>query len=339
MKHLKIDRLKKLIGRFDNVSVLVVGDLMLDEFIWGKVSRISPEAPVPVVWVVSESIMPGGASNVANNISSLGGKVYLAGAVGCDERGRLLIEELSKRDINAEGVVMEAERPTTLKTRVIAHSQQVVRIDKENTSDISSDTIKKILEFAKVIIDDIDAVIIEDYGKGVIVPELLSPLVQLAKRHKKIITVDPKENHFPMYRNVTAITPNHHEAARASGIMAGNGAAIEDIGRKLLKQLSCEAVLITLGENGMCVFERNGMITKIPTVAQEVYDVSGAGDTVISAYTLALAAGAKAIEAAHIANCAAGIVVGKVGIAVTTQKELIGKIKTEIARNSVERLG
>ncbi|MBU4376340.1 MAG: D-glycero-beta-D-manno-heptose-7-phosphate kinase [Candidatus Omnitrophica bacterium] len=330
MKDLKIEKLKKIIRHFDNASVLVVGDLMLDEFIWGKVSRISPEAPVPVVWATSESLMPGGASNVANNIRSLGCKVYLAGAVGYDERGRLLIEELSKREINAEGVIMEAERPTTLKTRVIAHSQQVVRIDREKLSNISKDTVKKILDFANEIIGHIDAVVIEDYGKGVIVPELLSPLVKLAKKHKKIITVDPKESHFPMYKNVTAITPNHHEAARAAGILTENGVSIEDIGRKLLKRLNCEAVLITLGENRMCVFEKNGKITKIPTVAQEVYDVSGAGDTVISAYTLALASGAKAIEAAHIANCAAGIVVGKVGIAVTTQKELIDKIRKEI---------
>lgn len=330
MKHLEIGRLKSIVKSFDNASVLVVGDLMLDEFIWGKVSRISPEAPVPVVWVTSESLMPGGASNVANNIRSLGGKVYLAGVAGCDERGRLLIEELSKRRINAEGVVMEPERPTTLKTRVIAHSQQVVRIDRENLGGISRNAIKRIISFAGEIMENIDAVVIEDYGKGVIVPGLLSPLVRLAKRHKKIITVDPKESHFSMYKNITAITPNHHEAARAAGMPAENDASTEDIGRRLLKRLNCEAVLITLGENGMCVFEKSGKITKIPTVAQEVYDVSGAGDTVISAYTLALASGAKAIEAAHIANCAAGIVVGKVGIAVTTQEELIEKIRTEI---------
>ncbi len=334
MKDLKIERFRRVIKHFNNASVLVVGDLMLDEFIWGKVSRISPEAPVPVVWATSESVMPGGASNVANNIRSLGGEVYLAGVVGDDERGRLLVDELLRRKINAEGVAIETERPTTLKTRVIAHSQQVVRIDKEKVANISKNSIKKILDFSKDIIGDIDAVVIEDYGKGVIVRELLSPLIKLAKKHKKIITVDPKENHFPMYKNVTAITPNHHEAARAAGMPAENGASIDEIGKRLLKRLNCEVVLMTMGEHGMCIFEKKGKVTRIPTVAQEVYDVSGAGDTVISAYTLSLAAGAKAIEAAHIANCAAGIVVGKVGIAVTTQEELIDKIKAEITRSS-----
>ena len=330
MKNLKIEKLKKIIKHFNNASVLVVGDLMLDEFIWGKVSRISPEAPVPVVWATSESIMPGGASNVSNNIRSLGGNVYMAGVVGDDERGSLLLSELATRCVNTEGVIRESGRPTTLKTRVIAHNQQVVRIDKEKIADISKEAIDKILDFSKKIIDDVDAVIIEDYGKGVIVPQLLSPLIKLAKRHGKIITVDPKESHFPMYKNVTAITPNYHEAAKAAGIRSEEGASIDEIGKKLVKRLNCEVALITLGENGMCVFEKSGRITKIPTVAQEVYDVSGAGDTVISAYTLAVSGGARAIEAAHIANCAAGIVVGKVGIAVTTQDELINKIKAEI---------
>ncbi|MDD5681101.1 MAG: D-glycero-beta-D-manno-heptose-7-phosphate kinase [Candidatus Omnitrophica bacterium] len=336
MKHLEFERLRKIIRHFDNTSILVVGDLMLDEFIWGKVSRISPEAPVPVVWATSESVMPGGASNVANNIRSLGGNVYLAGVVGNDERGKLLLEELSGRGINTGGIIRDSERPTTLKTRVIAHNQQVVRIDKEKVADITDSAAEKILDFSDGIMDDIDAVIIEDYGKGVIVPRLLSPLIRIAKKHGKIITVDPKENHFPMYKNVTAITPNHYEAAKAVGMRPDDGAPIEEVGKKLLKRLNCEVALVTLGENGMCVFEKSGRITKISTVAQEVYDVSGAGDTVISAYTLALSSGAKTIEAAHVANCAAGIVVGKVGIAVTTQGELIDKIKAEI-KNSHHR--
>lgn len=334
MKHLGAERLKDIIRRFERVSVLVVGDLMLDEFIWGKVSRISPEAPVPVVWATSESIMPGGASNVANNIRSLGGNVYMAGVVGDDERGSLLLGELAARCVNTEGVIRESGRPTTLKTRVIAHGQQVVRIDKEKITDISKDTVDKILDFSKKIINNVDTVIIEDYGKGVITPQLLSPLIKLAKKRGKIITVDPKESHFSMYKNVTAITPNHHEAVRAAGIRSEESVSIDEIGKKLVQRLNCEVALITLGENGMCVFEKSGRITKIPTVAQEVYDVSGAGDTVISAYTLAVSSGAKTIEAAHIANCAAGIVVGKVGIAVTTQDELINKIKKEIKRNS-----
>jgi D-beta-D-heptose 7-phosphate kinase/D-beta-D-heptose 1-phosphate adenosyltransferase len=335
MKHLKLKRLKKIIKNFSKVSLLVVGDLMLDEFIWGKVSRISPEAPVPVVLATSESVMPGGASNVAHNIQALGAKVYIAGVIGNDLRGNLLMEELRKRDINVGGVVRDSERPTTLKTRVIAHHQQVVRIDKEHNGNIDDNAIEQILTFAREIIKNIDAVIIEDYGKGVIIPRLVEELIKLARRHKKIISVDPKESHFSLYRNATTITPNHYEAAKAVRAKAGDNMPIEEIGKKLLKQLNAEAVIMTLGEDGMCVFDKSGETTRIPTVAQDVYDVSGAGDTVIGTHTLAMASGARNIEAAHIANCAAGIVVGKVGIAVATQEELIDKIQREIKRKRV----
>ena len=332
MKNLELKRLEKTIKSFDESSILVVGDLMLDEFIWGKVSRISPEAPVPVVQVTRESVMPGGASNVAHNIQALGGKVYIAGVIGNDSSGTLLMKELEKRDINTGGVIRDKKRPTILKTRVIAHHQQVVRIDKEISENIAGNIIEQILTFAREVIENIEALIIEDYGKGVVVPSLIKELIELAKKHKKIIAIDPKENHFSLYKNATAITPNHYEAARAVGIKVEDNTPIEEIGKKLLKQLNSEVVIMTLGENGMCVFEKSGKTTKIPTVAQDVYDVSGAGDTVISAYTLAVASGARNIEAAHIANCAAGIVVGKIGIAVTTQKELINKIQKEIKR-------
>ena len=332
MKNLELKKLKKTIKSFDKVSILVVGDLILDEFIWGKVSRISPEAPVPVVQVTSESVMPGGASNVAHNIQALGGKAYLAGVIGNDSKGELLTEELEKRNINIGGVARDKKRPTILKTRVIAHHQQVVRIDKEIGENIDDNIIEQILTFAREVIKNIDAVVIEDYGKGVVVPRLIEELIGLTKKHKKIVTIDPKENYFSLYKNATAITPNHYEAARAVGIKAEDNVPIEEIGRKLLKQLNSEVVLMTLGEDGMCVFERSGKTTKIPTVEQDVYDVSGAGDTVIGAYTLAVASGARNIEAAHIANCAAGIVVGKVGIAVATQEELINKIQKEVKR-------
>lgn len=332
MKNLDIKRLKKIIKDFNKASLLVVGDLMLDEFIWGRVHRISPEAPVPVVWVTSESHMPGGASNVANNVNALGGKVYLAGVIGDDTRGQLLLEELKKRNINIDGVFCDGKRPTTLKTRIIAHHQQVVRIDKEVTDDIDDNIVERILSFSRKVIKNIDAVIVEDYGKGVIVPHFIEELIRLARQYKKIVTVDPKESHFPLYKNVTAVTPNHYEAAKAVGAQVTDDMPVAEIGRKLLKWLNSEVVLMTLGENGMCVFEKSGEITKIPTVAQDVYDVSGAGDTVISAYTLAIASGARNVEAAHIANCAAGIVVGKVGIAVATQKELLDKIKIEVKK-------
>lgn len=322
-----IQRLKKIIPRFKDVKILVIGDLILDEFVWGEVSRISPEAPVPVVWVRSESFMPGGAANVANNISSIGGKVYIAGVVGRDERGRILVDELKKRGIWTSGIVIDEDRPTTLKTRVVAHHQQVVRIDKEKIDVLKSNISGKLIDYVKGIVDEIDAIIIEDYGKGVIYPQILQEILKIARHKKKIITVDPKEEHFSYYKAVTAITPNHYEACRATGVKIKDTDSLLKTGKALLNKLKCEGVLITLGENGMQLFEKKGRITHIPTVAQEVFDVSGAGDTVIAIFTLALATGASMIDSAYISNIAAGLVVGKVGIAVLTQEELLTRIK------------
>lgn len=324
---MKRNRLKRIIPGFTDKKVLIIGDLILDEFLWGEVSRISPEAPVPVVWVRSESFMPGGAANVANNIQSFGGKTYLAGVIGMDERGGTLKELLKKNGVDVGGVVVDSERPTILKTRIIAHHQQVVRIDKEKMEGLNADLISQIIMYVKAIIRDIDAIIIEDYGKGVVTPMLLREVLKLAKRHKKIVMVDPKEEHFNYYKGVTSITPNHHEASRATGIKVKDDKSLIKIGKTLLKKLKSESVLVTLGEDGMQLFERSGKITHIPTVAQDVFDVSGAGDTVISTFTLALTAGASMIEAARISNFAAGIVVGKVGIATVTQKELLERIK------------
>lgn len=331
MKNQDLAKLIKIISNFNKTNILVIGDVMLDEFVWGKVSRISPEAPVPVVWVNRESYMPGGASNVASNIKSLDGSSMIAGVIGKDDRGKVLLKELKKQGINTEGLVADKSRPTTLKTRVIAHHQQVVRIDKEKLDPINDDLISDIINFTKKRINDIDGIIIEDYGKGVIVPPLIKEVVKLARAHKKIITVDPKEEHFSYYKGVTSLTPNHFEAGSAAGIDIKDEATLQKAGIKLLKELSSETLLITLGENGMCLFEGSSS-THIPTVAQEVFDVCGAGDTVISAFTLSLCSGATHLEAAHIANCAAGIVVGKVGIAVVTQDELVGRIEKEVTK-------
>jgi len=324
---MNIEKLKKTVSEFNKVKILVIGDLILDEFVWGEVSRISPEAPVPVVWVKSESFMPGGAANVANNIASLGARVYIAGVVGNDERAGILKEGLIEKGINVEGIIADDSRPTTLKTRVVANHQQVVRIDREKVENVSAGALDRIIGRINNIIDEMDAIIIEDYGKGVISARLLEEVLTIAKKKKKIITVDPKEEHFSYYKGVTAITPNHHEAAQAIGMKAKDKQDILNIGKALLGRLNCDGVLVTLGENGMQLFQKNGAITHIPTVAQEVYDVSGAGDTVISAFTLALALGVDMKDAAYISNIAAGIVVGKVGIAVITQKELIDRIR------------
>lgn len=319
-------KLKSIIQRFHKAKVLVVGDLILDEFIWGKVERISPEAPVPVVQVKSESFMPGGASNVANNIAALSGNSYLAGVIGDDKNGKTLVEELRKKRVDISGIVIDTERPTTLKTRIIAHHQQVVRVDREKCDPIDDALLEQLLSFIRREIETIDAIIIEDYGKGVINPRFLTEIVPLARKYKKIVTVDPKVSHFSYYRGVTCITPNEKEAQGGSGIRIENDADIDKVGKKLLKDLSLESVLMTLGENGMRLFEKDGKVTYIPTVAQEVFDVSGAGDTVIAAFTLALACGATKLEAAHLSNFAAGIVVSKVGTAVVTKEELLERI-------------
>ncbi|MBN3039327.1 MAG: D-glycero-beta-D-manno-heptose-7-phosphate kinase [Candidatus Omnitrophica bacterium] len=313
---------KRVIKAFNRAKILVIGDLILDEFIWGKVNRISPEAPVPVVWVNSESFMPGGASNVANNIHGLGAQAFICGVIGADERGRILTEELRRKNIDVEGIVVDAERPTTLKTRVIAHHQQVVRIDREKVDEVDDNVISQILTYAKEKINDVDALLIEDYGKGLIAPRLIQEVIALAHKHDKIVTVDPKDNHLSYYQDITLITPNHHELAKATGEEIKSEKDLDVAGRALLANQKSKAVLVTLGENGMRLFEENGQSVHIPTMAQEVYDVSGAGDTVIAAATVALASGASMLEAAHISNYAAGIVVGKVGVAVATQEEL-----------------
>ena len=330
MKPQDINKLKELIKNFKDAKVLVVGDLILDEFMWGEVSRISPEAPVPVVWVKNESFMPGGASNVANNIRSLGAGVYLVGVIGDDDRGAILKGELEQKGINTDGVFVDPSRPTTLKTRVVAHHQQVVRIDKEKIDHIGGNMISKIIAYIENIMKDIDAVIIEDYGKGVITPLLLSKIVPAAKASRKIIAVDPKEEHFKYYRGISVITPNNHEAAKAVGFEIKDETTLKKAGQVLLDKIKCKIALITLGENGMAVFQKGKPMTHIPTVAQEVFDVSGAGDTVIASYTLSLASGLDPIQSAYIANYAAGIVVGKVGIAVVTPEELLTRMGKNI---------
>lgn len=313
----------QLVDSFRTVQILVIGDWILDEFVWGTVERISPEAPVPVVKVTRESFVPGGALNVANNIRSLGGTVYPCGLVGRDLRGRLLVKAMRKEGIDTSGAVYDGARPTTLKTRVVAHSQQVVRFDREDNRELSQEQLKSVLAFAENTLPKADAVVIEDYGKGMVTPELLTYVLKKAKSLGKPVLVDPKEKHFSYYRGVTAITPNRKEALSAYGPGPdGRVPDIQEVGKKLLKRFLCEAVLITLGEEGMILFEKKGTVTKIPTAAREVYDVSGAGDTVIAVFALALAAGARMKEAAVLANHAAGIVVGKLGTATVTPEEI-----------------
>ena len=321
MSAVSSNHLAQFLPKFSRARILVVGDVMLDEFVWGRVSRISPEAPVPVVWVQSESFMPGGAANVASNIRALGGQVSVVGLVGDDRWAELLTSELAERKVGTEGIV-QANRPTTVKTRVIAHHQQVVRVDREQREPLPPSVIKRLIDAVAKRIKDIDAVVIEDYGKGVITRQLLESVIPLARSHRKIITVDPKEEHFELYEGVTALTPNRAEAGQAVGRELESDADVQRAGRDIVERLSCQGALITLGEDGMWLFTQDRLEHRIPTVAQEVFDVAGAGDTVIATFTLALASGATMAQAAFLANYAAGIVVGKLGVAVASPDEL-----------------
>jgi D-beta-D-heptose 7-phosphate kinase/D-beta-D-heptose 1-phosphate adenosyltransferase len=324
MRTLPRKKVEALLGRFDRVHILVVGDLMLDRFIWGSVTRISPEAPVPVVEVTSESDVPGGSANVVNNICALGGRVHVCGLIGSDRIGRNLLEKLSHTRIDLTGVILDSRRSTTLKTRIIAHSQQVVRVDKENRAPIRDRETARLLSYIRSLIGRLDAVIIEDYGKGLVTQQLVRELIRLSREHDVILAVDPKRGHVIDYRGITVITPNRTEALWLAGPESSDRVDLDEVGRNLLARLACKGVLITLGEQGMRLFQEGRKPTGIPTAAREVYDVSGAGDTVISAFTLALAAGASMADAAILANYAAGVVVGKVGTATVSRAEIIG---------------
>lgn len=331
------ESLKNIIQRFNKARVLVIGDLILDQYIWGSVDRVSPEAPVPVVWAKRRTYVPGGAANVANNIAALGGTACLLGVVGDDLQAGTFMSALKERAINTGGIFVEKGRTTILKTRIIAGHQQIVRVDWEDVHTIKAETRRKLQDFIQKNVKKFDAVIIEDYGKGLLDYSLLALITQEARKQNKIVTVDPKEDNFEHYRGATAITPNRKEAQNAVRylkmkdqenkfkIYKDELVSHEDIdkaGKMILKYLNLESLLITLGEEGMFLFEKNRPRVHIPTVAQEVFDVSGAGDTVIATFTLALAAGAAKKDAACLANYAAGIVVGKLGAATTSRKEL-----------------
>lgn len=321
------ERLIELANKLKTVKALVVGDIILDHYIHGAADRLSPEAPVPVVWAQEERYVLGGASNVSHNIAALGAESYICGAVGNDRHGETVHELLHNDGIKTNFVITDTSRPTTLKTRVLAHHQQVVRIDWESVDFLCDRSNSKIMDTVTHNLDNIDVVIIEDYGKGVVNPELIKKLVELCKAKGKIVTVDPKEDHFDYYQGVTALTPNLKEATNAAGIKVKTQDDLKALGDKLMQMMNPEALLVTLGEKGMQLFMNDGEMFHQPTYAQEVFDVSGAGDTVIAVFSLALGAGASFQEAASISNLAAGIVVGKLGTAVTNIPELISKIE------------
>lgn len=316
-------RALEILDRFPVSRVLVIGDIMADHFIWGKVTRISPEAPVPVVRVTSESLLLGGAANVLNNVFSLGGKAFIAGIAGRDEMGSWIRERLREMNVDPQGIIIKPDRPTSVKTRVIAHSQQVVRFDREDRNPVGPGERREVVAYLESLLGDIGAVVISDYNKGLVSEELLDRVRALCSERKIPLFIDPKQNGFFLYRNCDLVTPNQVEAAQALGMEINTREDLLRAGRRLLEDFGFRGVLITRGEEGMVLFEDSGAITHIPAVAKEVYDVTGAGDTVIGTFALATAAGATPREAAVLANHAAGIAVGKVGTATVTREELL----------------
>jgi D-glycero-beta-D-manno-heptose-7-phosphate kinase len=313
-----------IIENFPRSGVLVIGDIMADHFIWGRVSRISPEAPVPVVDVSRDRFMLGGCANVLNNIFAMDGRVYMAGVVGSDETGKRLLSEFEDRGVDSGGIVVEKGRPTTLKTRIVAHGQQVVRFDREDRRPVKAHSIRKILDYVRSVRDDLGALVISDYSKGVVTRSLLEGIRREIAGRPIFTCVDPKQRDFSLYEGFDIITPNHHEAGHAAGEQILNGQDHVRVGMKLMEQFAFKAILITRGESGMSLFERDGGVrhTAFPAEAREVFDVTGAGDTVIGVLALGMAAGASLREAAYLANHAAGIVVGKAGTATVTREEL-----------------
>lgn len=330
MKKLSAQRVRQLINSTRQRRIVVVGDVMLDQFIWGNVARISPEAPVPVLEFQRESFMPGGAANVARNLSALGAQAELFAIVGRDDAAKTLERLLTDQRVDCRGLMVQSNRSTTIKTRIVAHQQQVVRVDRETRLDVDGPTTRRLLTTLEPAILAADAVIVADYGKGVVTQGLLDELRKFCQGRGIWLSMDPKPIHALNLSGLSLITPNRKETFDLAGMPDNSRTAdpLQDDGllraaEKLLTNLEPALLLITLGEHGMLLCQRKQQPFHIPTVAQEVFDVSGAGDTVIASFTAAVAAGASPVEAAIISNHAAGVVVGKVGTATVTPNELL----------------
>ena len=326
--------LRDIVSRFTKARVLVVGDIIIDHFLWGTASRISPEAPVPVVNVQREDLLLGGSANVLRNIVSLGGNGTLCGIIGDDLMGKKVVELVESLGASTQGLVV-GQRPTTIKTRVVAQGQQIVRFDREETGVPAKQSLDALFGYLENHVHTFDAVMISDYAKGVIGEQLMAKLSHLLKsireREKRILPliVDPKPQNLQYFIGATVITPNHHEATQMSGVRIYDERSLLAAARKIRDDLGCEAVLITRGEAGMALLQSDEDMVTIPTMAKEVYDVTGAGDTVAATLALGLAAGCSMNDAAVLANHAAGIVVGKVGTACVSATELLDALTRE----------
>ncbi len=314
---------KRLVQRFRGKRIVVLGDLMLDKYIWGSVSRISPEAPVPVVEVHKDTSCLGGAGNVSQNLKSLGARPLLVGVVGDDEHGQWIKNSVS----DSRGIFIDKNRPTTVKTRIIAHHQQVVRVDQERKSPISAESQDQIFELLAK--ENCQGLLLSDYNKGVLAGSLMARVLAFTRSANIPVFVDPKVENFSLFTPVTLLTPNHFEAGKIVQHECRTNPQVENAGHEILSKISCQYLILKRGEQGMTVFERGQKPFHIPTIAKEVFDVTGAGDTVIAGASLALLAGASIREAAILANAAAGIVVGKIGTATVTPSELLAALQRE----------
>jgi D-beta-D-heptose 7-phosphate kinase/D-beta-D-heptose 1-phosphate adenosyltransferase len=335
---MKLERVRAILGRAAGKRIAVAGDLMLDEFVWGKVGRISPEAPVPVVEVTGESFYAGGAANVARNLREFVGGVSVVGTVGADAAGRQLLDLLRDQKIETALVLEDPAFRTIVKTRIVARNQQVVRVDREKFQQPTASQVGKVVNNLSTSLAQLDALIFEDYGKGFLTGELVRQITDRLHAEGKIITADPNPHQAVAWKNLTAIKPNRSEALAAAGLSAADPpeSPMEDqplleAGKKLLSMWDTQLLLITLGEQGMMLFEREKPPHHIPTKARQVFDVSGAGDTAIALFTLALACEASPIEAAEIANHASAVVVAKLGTATVAPEELIASFEEENA--------
>jgi len=331
-----LKRLRQIFDRAATKRILVIGDLMLDEFVWGKVGRISPEAPVPVVEVTGESFFPGGAANVARNLREFCDRVSIVGLIGKDREGQQLRELLGKCKIDISDAVEDEKFRTIVKTRIIARHQQVVRVDREKIAAPSAKQIANVVAAVRKRLPNIDAIIFEDYGKGFVARELVAQVARDARAAKKIVTADPNPNNLIDWTGMTAVKPNRAEAFLAAGVPNRDAGVPpkKDIdlvraGKELLRKWNTQYLLVTLGEHGVMFFEKGKHPHHIPTKARDVFDVSGAGDTAIAMFTLALACNATPLEAAQIANHASAVVVGKLGTATVTRAELIASFEHE----------
>ena len=323
MSNLNAQRAQEIVGSMRDRKVVVLGDVMLDEFVWGDVTRISPEAPVPVVDIQRESFHLGGAANVLANLVALGARASVVGVVGTDAAGERLRSSLRAAGADQdEYLVTDEHRPSTVKTRIIAHSQLVVRADRESRHPVNGQTEARIIEALQAALENAAALIVSDYDKGVVTPRILEKILPLAYDRVPVL-IDPKLRNFSAYRPATLVTPNHHEALRMASLEADTDEGLHEAARRIRAELGCDAVLITRGDRGMMLLEGTGAPVYVATAAREVYDVTGAGDTVIATLAAALAAGSSLIEAAALANHAAGIVVGKVGTATASAGELV----------------